>query len=184
MRRVELATRFFLIRPPSREEPRGEAVIRAQGILEPLLARLAARRTALVVGSPHEPGLSELAGRLGAPLRCDPRLHPVDAALPAEGGERVLGVLDDLSREFQQAEIVVFLHAEGIRAVLARALHVADASVFAPEPAQAIALDWAHPQARDFKHALIGFAFDWDVAPVSKQVHRFPGGASVLPRSS
>ena len=52
-----------------------------------------------------------------------------------------------------------------------------------PEAGQAVALDWAHPAAREFSHALIGMGVDWDVAPPAQQAHKFPGGASVLPRS-
>ena len=181
---MEHATRLFLIRAVQRAGPGSDAEPRALAALEPALARIAERRPVLVVGSPLEPWLPEIARRIGAPLRCDPRLGPSSGPLAADGTTRVLTVLDELARELGPAEVVVFLHAEGIRAALARALNAADARVFAPEPARAIALDWAHPEAREFQHALIGVAFDWDIGPVAQRAHRFPGGASVLPRSS
>ena len=109
---------------------------------------------------------------------------PEDSEPLEATGTRVLAVLDRIASNFSQREVVVVLHADGIRAALARALNITDGNVFVPEPGQAIALDWAHPQALEFQHAVIGMGFDWDVAPTSNKVHRFPGGASVLPRSS
>jgi len=109
------------------------------------------------------------------------------SALGAESLEalraRVLAGLDALAAEFHGREVLVVLHADAQRAALARALGLADGECFEPQPGQAIALDWAHPDAREFTHALIGMGVDWDVAAAAKQVHRFPGGASVLPRS-
>lgn len=113
--------------------------------------------------------------RTGAP-------HDAETLVATEA--RVLALLDRIARDFSQREVIVVLHADGIRAALARALQAPDANVFAPENGQSIALDWAHPQASEFKHAVIGIGFDWDVAPPANKVHRFPGGASVLPRSS
>ncbi len=109
---------------------------------------------------------------------------PCDAESLAATQARVLAVLDRIASNFTRREVIVVLHADGIRAALARALQAPDANVFAPESGKAIALDWAHPQAQEFKHAVIGIGFDWDVAPPANKVHRFPGGASVLPRSS
>ncbi len=109
---------------------------------------------------------------------------PPDAETIAATEARVLAVLDRIAGRFSQREVIVVLHADGIRAALARALQAPDANVFSPECGQSIALDWAHPEAKEFKHAVIGIGFDWDVAPPASKVHRFPGGASVLPRPS
>ncbi|MEO7153460.1 MAG: histidine phosphatase family protein [Planctomycetota bacterium] len=153
----------------------------------PLLERLGRRKPLAIVGAPDRASLRvliDLADRSGRPHRLEPALERQSAESPDAFKTRVLRVLDELSREFESGELVVVLHAQGIQAAAARALELQQSNVFSPEPGQAIALDWPHPEAREFKHALIGMAFDWDLSPPSTKVHKFPGGASVVPRSS
>jgi len=155
--------------------------------LGPMLDRLGRRKPRAIVGTSDRASvrvLTELADRTGTPFRVEPALEPLSADSADAFGARVLRVLDELSREFEHGELVVVLQAQGIRAAAARALGMQQSNVFSPEPGQAIALDWPHPEAREFKHALIGIAFDWDLGPPSTKVHKFPGGASVVPRSS
>ena len=140
--------------------------------MQPVLDRLRRRRPAVVIGYPSDPGaqiLQSIADRIHAPLRMDTSFG--------------LLALDELAREFQGFEVVVVLQAEGIRAAIARSLSLKQECPFSPEPGQAVAFDWPHPEARDFKHALISMGLDWDVGLAANKVHSFPGGASVLPRS-
>lgn len=120
-------------------------------------------------------------GRFLADRHCG---APEDAEPLELAHARVLETLDRIAGRFARREVIVVLHADGIRAAMARALQAPDSHVFALEPGQVAALDWAHPGAKEFKHAVIGVGFDWDVPRPSLQVHRFPGGASVLPRPS
>jgi broad specificity phosphatase PhoE len=128
----------------------------------------------------HPSTLGEGWGRF---LRGRSSAVPADVEPLSALSARVLAVLDRLAAEHPGKEALVVAHADGIRAAMARALNAPDADTFAPEHGSAVALDWAHPEAREFQHAVIGMGVDWDVAPPSKSVHRFPGGASVLPRS-
>ncbi len=163
-----------------------------------------------MVSSPSENCLwlaRELSELSRAPLHIDPDLAPrssadmlgrqwgssaaslatpgISAVEPIEACHaRVLAGLGRLAANFPQQEVIVVLHVDGLRAALATALKVRDANSFDPEPMQTIALDWPHPEAREFVHAVVGMGLDWCVGPVATKVHRFPGGASVLPRSS
>ncbi|HUR28804.1 MAG TPA: hypothetical protein VM509_11500 [Planctomycetota bacterium] len=152
----------------------------SRATLQRSLERLAARKPAAVVGPRDEPALAECALRLGCKVRIDPELAPQsDTGLRTS---TLCDALGALSRECPGAEVVILLDAAEIQLALSRALLAPDARVFAPEPGQTVALDWPHPEAREFRHGLVGVGFDWDVSPVAKQMLRFPGGASVLPR--
>jgi broad specificity phosphatase PhoE len=96
---------------------------------------------------------------------------------------RVLAKLDQLAAEYHGREVAVVLHADALRAALSRALGLEHSSCFEPQAAQALALDWPHPAALEFKHGVVGMGFDWDVAAPATQVHKYPGGASLVPRA-
>jgi hypothetical protein len=163
---------------------------------ESLLARLASRPLAAIVCSPAEAAVEwakALSLRCGKAVHIDEGLEPANGARGARWGSavrapgtaedraRVLAVLDRLAQGHPRAELVVVLHAQDIGIALARALALEAPGALALEPGQAAAVDWAHPEAREFQHAVIALAFDWDVAPSATKVQRFPGGASVLP---
>jgi len=169
---VELVTRIFLISPPAENT----------AALEHVLARLAQRKPGMILSAGNASCLrlqQAFAARTDAQQRCESALDRVESETAAEYEARVLLTLDGFSREFQEREVLVVLPAEGIRAALAHALGLATSRVISPEPCQPIALDWPHPLASEFRHALIGIGFDWDIAPAANKVHKFPGGASV-----
>lgn len=201
---MEAVARLFLVRPPaSRGIARGDSdrepadaapdpevePVELSEMLE-LLERLARRKPAAIVASPSADSqcvARALARRCGLDVRLETRFAssvPGTAAeSPAALVARVVEGLDQLAADFHGREVVVVTHADCQRAALAHALALEGSACFEPQAGQASALDWAHPLAREFTHSLIGMGVDWDVAAPAKQVHRFPGGASVLPRS-
>lgn len=187
---MEVVTRIFLVRPPSAGHD-GAIDSKFEGSALPsmcsLLDRLARRELAAIIAFSNENSLRllrALASRTNQPMRIEPGPEPSPSESLNGFESRVLKALDQIAFEFPQDEVVVVLNIEGIRVALARALCLPEGSGFSPEPGQAIALDWAHPDAREFQHALIGMGIDWDVGPAATKVHRFPGGASVRPRKS
>lgn len=175
---VELATRLFLVH----RSPISGAGPQARSTWQRSLERLASRKPVAVIGPLKDAEFEECASYLGCSARVASDLEPPGSD-PVDHDRALLRALDELAREFPAAEVVVLLGGAEIQTALSCALIAPERAVFAPEPGQTIALDWPHPDAREFKHGLVGIGFDWDVGPVAKQVLRFPGGASVLPRS-
>src|SRR5687768_16054984 len=168
---MELVTRMFLVCPPhsgaaTAPEPEPAPAKNALAASDPLIDRLVRRAPAAVIGGAQEgswPLLLELEAGIGAARRLEPRLDPRAREFAETFEARVLTVLDELAREFQRAEIVIVLPADGIRAAAAHALGLERSSVISPEPGQAVALDWPHPDAREFKPALVAIGIDWDL---------------------
>jgi hypothetical protein len=181
---VEFLTRLYLLRLPV--QSRSDRVFdeRTLSAMGDVIQRLAARNPAAVFGSPGEPFQRDLAERIGSPMRGGESFAFPDGRDSAPATDGVLRELDSIASEFGRSEVVVLLHLGAIRAAIGRALESRCPTAFSPEVGQAIALDWPHPAAREFRPALIGIGFDWQLARASEKVHRFPGGASVLPRGS
>jgi len=116
---------------------------------------------------------------LQVPIRVGPGVDDVPAMDHDQFSGAVLRWLDGIAREFRNREVVALCDARSIRVAIAGALGLRNPRAFDPEIGQAIAFDWAHPDAREFQHALIGMSCDWDVGPAATKSHRFPGGASV-----